>query len=167
MRGAGLGHTSGPASPAGAAGAVLQAAPRLGAVLGAGGGGRRPMGGAAGGRGGLRAPALPRRAAQGGQWAPPAQRISPAPTRAPPRGTPGAAGAAGEAALTGRAAEAPAGLCLRGGAAAGGRYSQGRAGATRPSRSRGGAGGPHRAEGVRPVGRRRTAQVRPHCGCPG
>lgn len=39
VSGAGLGHTSGPASPAGAAVAVLQASPPLGAILGAGGSG--------------------------------------------------------------------------------------------------------------------------------
>lgn len=108
VSGAGRGLTSGPASPAGAAGAVLQAAPRLGAVLGAGGGGRRPMGGA-GRRAGLApgcglrpCPAGPPREVSG-RRPPGASRRLP-PDRAPPRGTPGAAGAAGAAALTGLAA---------------------------------------------------------------
>lgn len=97
MSGAGLGHTSGPASPAGAAVAVLQAAPPLGAVLRAGGsGGRRSMGGAAGGAGSRLRP-CPGPAAEGGQWAPPAERISPAPTRALAAVHAGSGGRGGEA----------------------------------------------------------------------
>ncbi|XDC63866.1 hypothetical protein R6Z07M_015048 [Ovis aries] len=111
VSGAGLDHTSGPASPAGAAVAVLQAAPPLGAILGAGGcGGRRPMGGAAGGAGSWLRP-CPGRAAEGGQWAPPAERISPAPTRALAAVHAGSGGPGrreGLAALTRRADEAPA-----------------------------------------------------------
>lgn len=94
VSGAGLGHTSGPASPAGAAGAVLQAAPRLGAVLGAGGGGRRPMGGAAGGAGsGLRpCPAGPPREVSGRRPPSASRRLPPERRRGARRERPGRRG---------------------------------------------------------------------------
>ncbi|XP_075852588.1 zinc finger protein 664 isoform X3 [Microcebus murinus] len=80
------------------------------------------MGGAAAGGAGS-APALPRPAAEGGQWAPPAPRIPPAPTRAPAAVHPGSGRRRGLAALT-----------LRTGVrAAGGR---GGGGSPRPGRGR-------------------------------
>ncbi|XP_069413771.1 zinc finger protein 664 isoform X2 [Ovis canadensis] len=68
------------------------------------------MGGAAGGAGSWLRP-CPGRAAEGGQWAPPAERISPAPTRALAAVHAGSGGPGrreGLAALTRRADEAPA-----------------------------------------------------------
>lgn len=68
------------------------------------------MGGAAGGAGSWLRP-CPGRAAEGGQWAPPAERISPAPTRALAAVHAGSGGPGrreGLAALTRLAAEAPA-----------------------------------------------------------
>ncbi|XP_078193774.1 zinc finger protein 664 isoform X2 [Callithrix jacchus] len=89
-------HTPGSASPAGAAVALLQAAVPLGWVFPAGGGGSwLPMGGAR--RAGLAGLGrCPGRAADGGQWAPPAPRISHGPTRALAAVHPGS-GAGGEA----------------------------------------------------------------------
>ncbi|XP_047418152.1 translation initiation factor IF-2-like [Sciurus carolinensis] len=87
-----------------------QAAPRLGAVLragGGGGGGPRPMGGAGGGAG-------PCGGAGGGQRAPPARRISRVAGSAR-RGAPWEPAAPGRAALTRRAGAAPARRRARGG----------------------------------------------------
>lgn len=111
VSGAGLGHTPGPASPAGAAVAVFQAAPPLGAVLPAGGsGGRRPMGGA-GRRAGLApAPALPRpgRRARSVGAARPAHLAGSHPSARRGARWERAPGRRGRAALTRRTAEAPA-----------------------------------------------------------
>lgn len=108
---AGLGHTPGPASPAGAAVAVFQAAPPLGAVLPAGGsGGRRPMGGA-GRRAGLaEAPALPRPGRRGRSVgaARPAHLAGSHPSARRGARRERGPGRRGRAALTRRTAEAPA-----------------------------------------------------------
>lgn len=171
VSGAGLGHTSGPASPAGAAVAVLQASPPLGAILGAGGSGA--SGPWAGRRAGLAPGSGPAPAGPPGEVSgrhpPSASRRLP-PERSP-RCTlgararaerPGRADQAG-----GRGAGAAAGLYVLGGAGEADRYSLRGEGATSPSRSCGGQGNRPKGGRVWRVGRRRTAQVRPHCGCPG